>query len=295
MSRLRPYSLSIVLALAAGAAFAQSLNEPSFPSSLSAEDLKPWLQRNTDMDPAAVISVTPSAITGVLSSISTPEGPSIRQVNLRSESLSRGDFERDKVLSWTSIISVDCKARKARLGRTMAYAQRNLIGDGRETMASGAAWIKPIAGGPADRVMRKVCDGKTINAFAPQPVATAAAPAPKARPAPVKPAASPKAEAPAPPRAAPPVAAAAKPAPGPGPGKYVAQVMSSPDEAEARRRLRAVQSKASLPAGVAGRVVKAQVAGKTVFRVQFAGFRSSSDAQAFCRSSVSGACFARLD
>jgi hypothetical protein len=322
MNRQRSFRLNLgvvaAAVAAAASAWAQDQAEPSFPKSLSSADVTDWLKRNTDLDPAKVISVTPSAVTGVLSSISTPEGPAVRQVNLRSESVSRGDYERDHVLSWTSVVSVDCKSRKARLGRTMAYSQRNLIGDGRETVASGATWIKPIPGGPAERIMLKVCDGKSLNPFSietPRPAAVAQATPPKAAPAkppaakappPARPAPPPAQAAAKPPpiapvkspapKAAPPLAleATSKPAPT-GAGRAVAQVAASPSEAEARRHLESLKAKVRMPDGVASRVVKAEVGGKTVYRAQFAGFRTTAEAQAYCRSVGSSGCFVRVE
>jgi len=313
---LRLAVLSLVVAGLAGAAWAQGDDVPEFPASLAPAEIAAWMKRNTDIEPDSVIAVTPSAVTGVLSSISTPEGPSIRRVNLRSEALSRAAYEHDHALSWTSVVEVDCKTRMARLGRTMVYAQRNLIGDGRETISAQPAWIKPIAGGPAHNAMLKVCDSKAVNPLAAAargvatpskpvpaakaPTATAKAPAPKA-PAPKPPPVVAKAPpAPAEPRTAPKPAPAAKAqapaAPPPaaaGPGRVTAQVAAAPSEATARQRIEAVQGKAELPAGVAPRVAKAVVGGKTVYRAQFAGFRTVAEAQAFCRAAAPGGCFVR--
>jgi len=315
---LRLAAIPLAVAGLAGAAWAQS-EEAEFPASIAPAEIAAWMKRNTDIDPASIVAITPSAVTGVLSSISTPEGPSIRRVNLRSEALSRAAFEQDHALSWTSVVEVDCKKRLARLGRTMVYAERNLIGDGRETVAASPAWIKPIVGGAAHNAMLKVCDGKMINPLAggtrvaaappakaptqPAPKAAPAAkvaPAPKAVPkTPAKPPAAAQAE-PAPPEApakAPPAKAAAaappKPAPAAGPGRLAAQVAAAPTEAAAQRRLDAVQAKAELPTGVVARVVKAVVGGKTVYRAQFTGFRTTAEAQAFCRDSAPDGCFVR--
>ena len=311
---LRLAALTLVVAGLAGAAWAQGADTPEFPASLAPAEIAAWMKRNTDIEPDSVIAVTPSAVTGVLSSISTPEGPSIRRVNLRSEALSRAAYEHDHALSWTSVVEVDCKTRMARLGRTMVYAQRNLIGDGRETVAAQPAWIKPIAGGPAHNAMLKVCDSKAVNplaagarvaaapsksaptAKAPAPKAPAPKPPPimaKAPPAPSEPRPAPAAKAQAP--AAPARAAPAKTPPpaAAGPGRVTAQVAAAPSEASARQRIEAVQGKAELPAGVTPRVAKAVVGGKTVYRAQFAGFHTVAEAQAFCRTAAPGGCFVR--
>jgi hypothetical protein len=312
---LRLAAIPLAVAGLAGAAWAQSA-EAEFPASIAPAEIAAWMKRNTDIDPASVVAITPSAVTGVLSSISTPEGPSIRRVNLRSEALSRAAFEQDHALSWTSVVEVDCKKRLARLGRTMVYAERNLIGDGRETVAASPAWIKPIAGGPSYNAMLKVCDGKMVNPLA-GATRVAAAPPAKAAAKPAAKAAEPKAAAPAskPPAKPPAVVARAEPAepkpsakPPPAkaaaaapakaaaaakPGRFVAQVAAAPAEAAAKRRLDAVQVKAELPAGVVARVAKAVVGGKTVYRAQFAGFQTTAEAQAFCRDAAPDGCFVR--
>lgn len=243
--RLSAWALAAGAWLAAAQVSAAPTLGAEFPASLEPAAITAWVKHNTDLDPATVIALTPQAVMGVLSSISTPEGPTIRQVNLRSESISRADFEQRKLLSWTSVIEVDCKTRKARLGRTMAYAERNLIGEGRQIVAASPAWIAPLAGGPAHSVMLKVCDGKTIN---PLTGAGAGAGVPVAHdpPAVKAPLGGPKPKLPP----APGVTAAARP------GRVLVQIAAVRSEADARRVLAAAQSRRPPPAGVAARTAK---------------------------------------
>ncbi len=299
MRGLRPaWWVGMALAAAcASVAFAQS-ESVEFPAGTAPAELTPWLKRNTDLELATIIAITPTAVTGVLSSISTPAGPTIRQVNLRSESISRADFERSQVLSWTSVIEVDCQARKARLGRTMSYRLRNLVGDGRETVAANPAWITPIPGGPADRVMLKVCDGKTINPLTGAGVRVAVAKPPAQAPtaqiappplskAAVAPAPKPAAPAPKPTVPPPPKPTAPKSKPV-APGKVLIQVAATGSEADAKRALAEVQKRRAPPAGVSSRVERTVVEGRTFYRAQFVGFASEADARAYCKAASPG-------
>ncbi|HEY3694991.1 surface-adhesin E family protein [Phenylobacterium sp.] len=175
-----------------GGAAPQPSDAPGFPESRSPDDLRAWIRRETDLDPDAVVAVTPGAVTAILSHMSTPEGP--ERVNLRSEATSAEAYAKDGVLSWSSVMVLDCKTGRARLGRTVAYAERNLVGEGRETVAAGPEWITPIPGGAAYNAMRKVCGGQAINpldrprpARAAQATPVQAPPATVAAPAPTPP------------------------------------------------------------------------------------------------------------
>jgi hypothetical protein len=262
------------LGLADAAAAQTDANAPPvYPGSLSIGDLTAWLKQETDIAPTSVVAVTPTAITAILGSISSSEGPSRRQVILRSEALTAKIFEKDKALSWTSVVAVDCDTRLYRRGRTMAYGARNLMGDARQTVAPDTAWVAPPANGAIYNATLRVCDNKVVNPLLPQTVA-AATPSP------------------APPQAGPapnpvPGGAAAKPARATAAmgGRGAAQVSASATEAEAKRSLAAAQTLiGELPNGVSGRVTKAVVGRKTYYRALFSGFGSAADAAGFCKA-----------
>jgi hypothetical protein len=286
MLRVRLGLVGALVSVALGnTAWGQTATQPpGFPESRSPADLRAWIAHETDLDPDAVVAVTPGAVTAILSYMSTPDGP--QRVNLRSEAISPQAYAQDGVLSWTSVVELDCKTHRARLGRTMAYTDRNLVGDGRETVAASPEWITPIASGAAYNAMRKVCGGRIINPLnGPRPVQVAQAQAQPPRlptPAPVavqQPAPPPAPVAPPPPPAPPPpkpaatrappatasaivVAPGAKvtsthpvtfapepepPAPAPAamaPGRVSVQVSASLTDGEAQRALAAAQSRA---------------------------------------------------
>jgi hypothetical protein len=239
----------------------------------------------TDLSPSSVVAVTPTAVTGVLTFMSSPEGPSIRRVSLRSEALSADAYARDHTLSWTSAVDLDCKTRKARLGSTMAYPARDLIGDGHETRAASPAWVTPLVNGAEYNAMLRICDGKAANPLRAAASDPAAAPASAALTAP-----PPKA---APATATPPPSSAIGPRPQSGPtsmaapgavaGLAVVQFGASASQAEAEQVLAGIQRQAAIPAGTAPQVVKVSVNGKTYYRALLAGFKTREDAMAFCR------------
>ena len=114
-------------------------------------------------------------------------------------------------------------------------------------------------------------------------------------------AAAPPSETPKPPRPPPPAAAAAaaakpKPAAPAMTGHVAVQVVSSPVEAETRKKLAALQRKfGDTLRGAETRVESAQVNGHTVYRGVIAGFATRGDARAFCQTLKQGGhdCMAR--
>jgi hypothetical protein len=292
-------TLAAALGLCAGTRTqAQDQSQPAlvFPASLETEPLTDWMKRETDLTPPAVVAVTPAALTGILTSMSTPEGLSRRLVILRSEALSADGVARNHAASWTSTVMLDCKTRKVRPGRTMAYAQRNLMGEGRETKAAETAWTDPPAKSAVAVAMLRICDGETVGPLTtPAPVQTAAKAEPPPRPA-LSPKPGPK---PAPrteAKASPPLRPAVSPVKPAAAGTGMVQVGASTVEAEARRFLAAAKGRVGeIPAGVSTRVVKALVGGKTLYRAQFTGFGSLSEATGFCRTLAAKGqpCFAR--
>lgn len=282
----------------AGDAWAQGgAQAPGFPADLTPPGLTAWLKRETDIAPAAVVEVTPDAVAGVLGSISVAEGPTRRQVILRSEALSARGAQARGGLSWTSVYVVDCKTRRFRAGRTVAYPTRNLIGEGREIRPAATAWAAPSPNGAVDVAMRRVCDGATVGPL----LASAVARSP-GRPAPGLAAAEPQ---PLRPKISPSPSPAPKPAPAKAPpvtptpparGGAILQVAAAASEAEARQALAQARGRMgdSLPAGVSGRVVKAVVRGKTYHRAQFTGFAPDAAVQACSALAAQGqACFVR--
>jgi hypothetical protein len=291
-----------------GAAAAQA----SFPAAPEGEPLMSWLRRETDITPAQVVAISPSAITAVISTYPTGDPPGMRVV-VRAEALSAMAQGRDGVLSWHVSVATDCSNRKVRMGETTGYAGRNLIGNGHMIRPLETEWRTALPGTPLDAIWRLACDRSFRRPLAPETASVAMAgpagamktaprevQAPEGRP---PPAAKPPVE------AKPPAVRAAPPpkAPSPPPregvmraalvqGGVAVQITAAGSDAGARQALAGLSAKlGGAMAGRSTRVEPAQVAGRTFYRALVTGFGSAADAGRFCET-LKGrgqACFVR--
>ncbi|HKR88265.1 MAG TPA: surface-adhesin E family protein [Phenylobacterium sp.] len=236
------------------------------------------------------------------------------QARLRAVAITPQAVARGGVLAWETQLDIDCKARQVRAGATTGYATRRGAGDGLTLSPGDAAWRRPKAGSILESSWRAVCDAKFQSplsggpmrvaeakplspapaaqarvAPAPAPVAPRLAPVRLTLPGPTQARRNPKAE----PQAAPPPKTSAAPPARPVPvrtapkaGPNAVQVVSSPIEADTRKKLDRLQRRfgSALQQGVEIRVVQAQVGGQKVYRGVVAGFATRREAHVFCQT-----------
>jgi hypothetical protein len=255
---------------------------PTFPESLTPRAVIAWLQGESDLPPSAVVAISSTAVTGILAV--TSADPFRRHVDLHSESLSAAAYEEDGALSWRTRVEVDCKTRKAMLGPSMSYPQRNLRGEGRARPAGNTSWVSPVANGAAYNAMLRVCDGKAGNPLRAIAGGRLAAPAEAAlRSSPAGTGASPSADEAA--RATGPTSPTASAAIS-GSRRASVQVSAASTPAQASRELTRMQGLGVVPAAISPRVERAVVGRTIYYRALFGDFDGPEEAAAFCRSLV---------
>ena len=308
--RALAWAMGGVAALLAGAAPAMAQTS-SFPASLEREPLLVWLQRETDIQPAQVIAVTPQALTSILSTFPAGGGLGPRVV-IRAEALSEEIRVRSGAMSWHVSLSADCEGRRVRLGETTGYPSRNLLGERKVLRPAETDWRTPEPGTALDHAWRVACEPGFAGPFQSAAVRVAQAesaganppravtppkamaaiarpePMPQPRPAPLVAAGSVPLIA----RPAPPVPVPIQVAARPRASGFAAQIGSGPSEVEAKRLF------VELGPSVRGRptwIETADVNGRTWRRAMVGGFADGPDAVRFCVSlRASGhACFVR--
>jgi len=298
--------------LAAPADAQDSAGALSYPASLDREALSAWLRATTNLDPAAVVSVRPSDIIGLISS--EPVGAAGQHhVTIRSEVISRQTVADAGHTSWRADVDVDCTGARGKVNRILDYPQRNLQGAPREATIT-ARWLTPPPGTHLDAVIRAVCEPAFQRPLVPVSQVAAAPPtrvdaAPRATvmsDAPPPAVAAPPS--PTPPPAAPPPPAptvvASEPAAAPAPPpprprttiRTAAQIAAADSEAQARQALAAIRR--ALGDGMAGlstTVEPATVGTRTFYRALVHGFGSTAEATRFCDAAAARgkACFLR--
>lgn len=303
----------------AGAAQAQVEVQDNYPSAMTRQVLDAWLRDETDLSPEQVVAVSPSAATAIAAR--TPMRDGRTQAQLRAVAITPQAVARGGVLAWEMQLEVDCKSRQVRAGATTGYAARRGDADGLALAPADAAWRRPKPGTILEASWRAVCDAKfqaplsgaplqiaetkptaltlrpslpaptlavkpslvLARNVAPAPLAAAPQAAPARLTLPAAPPRKPAAIAAAPARAVP-IRTGAKA------GHAAVQVVSSPVEADTRRKLDRLQRRfgPALQDGVQIRIVQAQVDGRTVYRGIVAGFGTPREAHAFCQTLKQG-------
>lgn len=260
---------SAILAAVATLLAGPALAAPSYPAALDRESLSSWLRQATDLAPDQVVAVTASAAAAVVAR--TPAANGRTEVLLRAVSLSPEATARSGVLAWQVKLEVDCRSGEVRAGATTGFGART--GDDKpiELAPGEAAWRRPRPATPLESAWRSVCETgfqSPLGQARPQ-LASLKSPSPAS--------------------AAQPVAtfgrnAAAKASAAPAkPGRWVVQVVSSPDAADAWQTLASLRSRhPDALQALETRVEPAQVRGRTVYRGVVAGFASSDQATDFC-------------
>jgi hypothetical protein len=272
---------------------------PTFPDSREPQALIAWLSAVSDMSPSSVVEVTPAEVTGIMSFMSTPDGPSVRRVILRSEVVSAAAYERDRVLSRTSNIQIDCRSRKAMFGRSIAYSARSLIGDGEEVRAASSRWVAPTRDSAEYNAILRICDGRAANPLlGGDRVAAASAPTAVAAPSAKEAVAATIEAASASPRAGghPEFKASDALAREPMTNLTAVQLSASSSQAKAEQVLAMIQQQSAVPAAATPRVTKVSLSGKIYYRALLVGFATREEASDFCRTVADkgGDCFVRM-
>ena len=246
-------------ALLAGPAFAA----PSYPAALDRDSLRAWLPEAAGIAPDQVVAVTASTAAAVVGRTKRADGRT--EVLFRAVSLSPAATARGGVLAWQVNLGVDCRTGEVRLGQTTGYGSQKADGDAIPLAPAETAWRRPQPATTLDAAWRAVCDaGFEPPLGAPTQEAGVATAAPAAA-------------------IAQNTAKATESVAPPKPGRWVVQVVSSPDAADARHVLAGLRGRydAALQ-DLETRVEPAQVRGRTVYRGVVAGFASSSEASEFC-------------
>ena len=306
--------LAVVALLGAESAIAQAAG--TYPVSRSNADMAGWLRRDTPIDPAKVVDISPSSVTELTSYEPTAQPPGFIAI-LHAEALDPAIEKQESILSWAIPVEVDCASRRVRLGAMTGFPGRDIRYAPKPIRAADDDWVAPAAKAPLDNVLRALCDRNFPRPLADVRVAAQTTPAPvsarPATPAPTqaqpKPAPASPAPAPTPtPRpAAQPAPQPPTPTPAPPPtpapvrsgGATVStgvQVGGTPDPAEAKSIQAKVRAKfASQLQGLKIDVVTATVDQKTLYRVVITGFQATAEANRLCTALKAGgqACFVR--
>ena len=319
--------LGLALAAAGLARAEGAQGAPTFPRAIDRQVLVDWLRQETDITPAQVVAVSPSAVTAVLGTIQTASPKGLRMA-LRAEAIDAQVSDREGVLSWHMLVEVDCPGHRLRQGPTTGYSGRNLLGEGREIRPGTEAWSEPPAGSPLENVWRAACEPtfqrplaapRSISTAQAAPTPTPTPPAVTLRPMLIQDIHAAPAPAPPPlptPQAKP--APQAKPTPAPPqktqPAPVALRVMTLVSAPVTPRSSTAVQlgamsTRAAAEAMLDGlrprfagamhdletSVTPATIGGKTIYRALITGFARTADAGRFCAGLKAGgvACFVR--
>ena len=236
----------------------QAQAQVTYPAALDAATLDAWLQQSTDLRPDQVVAVSPSALFAVVSLGETRAQP--REVTLRAEALTPDAVARSGVLAWEMRLQANCRTGQIHVGETRGYSARTPDGHPVPLAPAEPDWRRPKDGTALASVLRQVCQAGT------------------------RPPAVQKASRPPPTSTSAPLPALLRPTLGP-PGRGAAQVVSSPQEGDARSTLTRLRSRFSAAfAQLDTRIEPAQVGGRTVYRGLVVGFASRDDAAAFCET-----------
>ncbi|MDP3176046.1 MAG: SPOR domain-containing protein [Phenylobacterium sp.] len=282
----RAIAAAMICGLAAAhAAFAQPA--ASFPPASDAESLAVWLLANTDLAPAAVVSIGRTSVIG-LRSVALPvsAGAGLFDVHIRSEVIDAETASEGGYLSWSADVEVDCAGRRSRATTITNYPQRNLRGAGREGSESGE-WVSPTAGTRLYSVIQAVCDPNFRRPLA-------GLPRPKTKPVVVAAAPTAAAAKAKPPAAKPPAPAAVKPRTGNSPSAV--QLSASGSAVQARQSITRIRRAFAVQTtGLLDTVEEATVSGKPVYRALLYGFASRGQAVSLCSvlSAKGHACFVK--
>jgi hypothetical protein len=172
----------------------------ALPATLDRPTLIAWLRTNTDLDPAAVISVSPANIIGLLASNRDDDATKrLYRVQIRSEVISAQTIREGGNASWAADVLINCDTRKGKVNRILDFPMRNLRGAPREAGGS-AEFVTPPPGTHLYTVVSAVCDAnfqRPLGVVSPRIASVQPAPAPAA-------AAPPKTSAPVASRSGPP-------------------------------------------------------------------------------------------
>ena len=263
MSRL-PIPIAMALVLAApGVAAAQSPNPGArsvFPASLSGPVLAAWLGASTTIRPESIIAVGGGRVVAAAGPPTPLPAPGAVRLVIRTELVSLEAAHQLGALSESTTLDVDCPARRARVGETLQYSQRNLMGS-MQVKPGWTDWAPAAPGTTLDKMISAAC------------VQTPPRPAPTPPPAP-----------------RPAIVAAPKPF------ASLVQISAAPSQSQAEAALKAAETR--YPDVLAGRptsVESISVGGQTFYRALFGGFKDAAQAAALCKAlqAAGGACLVR--
>lgn len=270
---LRPAAALAAVLLLCAAAPAEAQTRGTYPASRSNADVAAWLRRDTPLDPAKVVDISPSSITEITSYEATQEPVGFVAI-LHAEALDLAIESEEGILSWAIAVELDCPGRRVRLGPMTGFPGRDIRYGPKPIRGGDDDWVAPSPKAPLDNVLRALCDQDFRRPLADTQVVAAA---------------------PAPPRAAP-AQASARPKPQAVTVAANVQVGASPSLPDAKGILAKVQRKfAGDLQGFQAGVVTVTLDQKTVYRVVISGFRSGSEANRLCETLKAGgqACFVR--
>lgn len=257
--------------LAAGLTAGSAIAAPSYPPALDRAALSAWLADATGLAPEQVVAVSASAIAAEIARAERPDGRT--EMLLRAVSLSPEATARGGVLAWEVKLGVDCRTGEIRAGATRGYSSQKAEGEAIPLAPEETAWRRPRPATTMDNAWRAACDPSFQRPLggAVQLRASLSAPTPAAA---SRPATSHTRDT---------AATAPESAPSAKPGRWVAQVVSSPDQNDTRQALASLRGRyGELLQALETRVEAAQVRGRTVYRGVVAGFGSAGAASEFC-------------
>ena len=129
----------------------------TYPPSRSLADVATWLQRDTPLQPAQVVDVSPQAVTAITAA--SPMGQTRGFLaSISSEAVDPAMLAHDGIASWSIPVEVDCDRRVVRLGTMTGYRGRDLATEPRVVRESDTDWVNPTPTAPLGSVIRALCD-----------------------------------------------------------------------------------------------------------------------------------------
>jgi hypothetical protein len=268
-------AIAVWLAASAVRARAAPLQQPEFPASLEPAVVSAWLQQATTIAPDQVVAVTPSAVTAIVLR-AKPRADGVVVLQLRATALSPAASARSGLLTWEMPLEVDCQAGRIRMGETKGYAGRAPDGDPIRIGAAQPDWRPAGRDTPLARAWRATCD-PTFRRPLMADGGTRAASVGQSQ-LEIEP-----------PDHADSAVRSAVPAASSEPGRAArdrpceVQVVSSPVEADTRRKLISLRAHyGEAMTGLDTRIQSVPVHGETLYRGFVTGFSSRRQAVEFC-------------
>lgn len=289
--------VAALLAAVPSPAPGQEAGELSFPITDGQAAIVEWAVAHVGLSPSQVVAVTDTVVVSVAGDGLPRRDAALRRIKVRADSISRDAYQRTGIGVWIAPAEARCPDRKIRMGATVGYEGREVVGEGLPLRPADAEWKTPPAGTVLDGLWRAACSREGVIDAPPAVAARVATPP-----------ATPRALRSPPPRAVQ-IAATADLAEmqlrgplrtsmlRPTVGRFELQLAAVGSPAAAEQLLTTVRARFPVPLRGRGTEVRTgQANGRPVYRAFIVGFADRPDALRSCRllQAQDQDCFVRL-